>query len=447
MSTKKRRLSKTIKKIKIKDILPELSKIKLTINKKPSKQKNSSTKDKKKKFTRVKIFGKKKKQDTKKNTKKDTKKDTSDKEEIYIIKSKTPEQDKKLGKEIYYESKLKKLQPIDEDKEDNFAIQSLKSFSPQVNKNLVSLKSILPSNIFECDNLLETNVNGKCLGYTSKAVQNKLLKNLRSSKHLDCSLFIAPKQYNSNCWFNTLFVTFFFSDKGRKFFRFMRQLMITGKKINGEIIPEDLAKVFFIFNKIIEASYNQSGNTNNKLIANYNTNYFIENLYNILIKKNIVTYKKNQSGNPLEYYLAIVKYLNYNAVNILTVDIFNSSDFYNIDKKIKSVLLPEIIIVEIIDDDSKKINSKPEKLELVINGTNHKYKLDAAIVRDISKQHFCSLLTCNKIGYSFDGASFSRLSKYNWLSNINKDTKWGFEGHTLKWNFMLGYQMLFYYKI
>ena len=59
---------------------------------------------------------------------------------------------------------------------------------------------------------------------------------------------LAPKQYHSNCWFNTMFVTFFFSDKGRKFFRFMRQLMITGEKNNGEKIPHELAKIFFIFN-------------------------------------------------------------------------------------------------------------------------------------------------------------------------------------------------------
>ena len=223
--------------------------------------------------------------------------------------------------------------------------------------------------------------------------------------------------------------------------------MITGKKINNENIPQDLAEVFFVFNKIIEASYNQDGNTNYKLIENYNTNFFIEKIYTILLEKNIVTYKKNQSGNPLEYYLAIIKYLNYDAVNILTVDIFNNNDFMNINRNLSSSSIPEIIIIEIIDEDSKKINTRPEILEVTVNEYKHKYKLDAAIVRDISKQHFCSMLTCGGDGYSFDGASYSRLSKYNWLSIINKNTKWGFEGHTLKWSFLSSYQMLFYYKI
>ena len=295
---------------------------------------------------------------------------------------------------------------------------------------------------------METNINSKCLDYTSQIVKDKLLKNLQASKHLDCYKFIAPKQYNSNCWFNTMFVTFFFSDKGRKFFRFMRQLMITGKKVNGEEIPEELAKVFFVFNKIIEASYNQDGNSNYKLIANYNTNYFIENIYNILLKKNIVTYKKNQSGNPIEYYISIIKYLNYNAINIMNIDITNKNQFTNIQNEFRdNQTLPEIIIVEIIDEDSQKIDNRPKEMSIFIEGTYQKYKLDSAILRDTSKQHFCSMLTCNGKDFSFDGASYSRLSPYNWSKNINKKTKWGFSGHTLKWSFMNSYQMLFYYKI
>ena len=224
--------------------------------------------------------------------------------------------------------------------------------------------------------------------------------------------------------------------------------MITGKKVDDSDIPDELARVFFIFNKVIEASYNQDGNSDYKLISNYNTNYFIETIYNILLEKNIVTYKKNQSGNPLGYYLAIVKYLNYDALNIATIDIYGESDF----KKIKHHVVssgeaPEIIIAEIIDDDSKKIRNRPREFTIESGGTKHQYRLDAAILRDTSQQHFCSVLTCNGNEYSFDGASFSRLSQYNWSGNLNKPVKWGFEGHTLKWSFMNGYQMLFYYKV
>ena len=378
------------------------------------------------------------------------------KKDYIEIKSITPKlyrvESKKIFDKLKKNPKQNNLQVIEEENKMNFAIESIKksyrSFSPKINEELISLKSTLPSNIFKCNDLLETNIESKCLDYTSQIVKDKLLKNLQASKHLDCYKFIAPKQYNSNCWFNTMFVTFFFSDKGRKFFRFMRQLMITGKKVNGEEIPEELAKVFFVFNKIIEASYNQDGNSNYKLIANYNTNYFIENIYNILLKKNIVTYKKNQSGNPIEYYISIIKYLNYNAINIMNIDITNKNQFTNIQNEFReNETSPEIIIVEIIDEDSQKIDNRPKEMSIFIEGTYQKYKLDSAILRDTSKQHFCSVLTCNGKDFSFDGASYSRLSPYNWSKNINKKTKWGFSGHTLKWSFMNSYQMLFYYKI
>lgn len=369
-----------------------------------------------------------------------TSKNIENKDNIFLIKSLTPKKDIVKSKKIF--KTLKKSPKHLDFKEFN----NNKSFSPKINKALVSLKTIPISNIFECNNLLETNIDSVCLDYTSKIVHNKLLKNLRASKHLNCNRFIAPKQFSSNCWFNTMFVTFFFSDKGRKFFRFFRQLMITGKKINGEKLPVDLAKIFFILNKIIEASYNQHGNANGKLIRNFNTNYFIENIYYIMLNKNIITYKKNESGNPIEYYKSIIKYLNYDAINIINIDIHNNNDFKNINKKILSDDIPEIIIIDIIDTDAIKINTRPLEFKILFNGISHRYKLDSAIIRDISRQHFCSLLTCNNQEYSFDGASFSRLSKYKWKYNLNKKVKWGFQGHTLKWSFMSGYQMLFYYK-
>ena len=101
-----------------------------------------------------------------------------------------------------------------------------KSFSPSINKKLEikelkSLKLLTP-NI--CKNMLEINIGSKnkplCLKYDNKKVIKFFLNNLKASKHLDPEKFIAPKQLLGNCWFNTMFVTFFFSDKGRKFFRF-----------------------------------------------------------------------------------------------------------------------------------------------------------------------------------------------------------------------------------
>ena len=42
-----------------------------------------------------------------------------------------------------------------------------------------------------------------------------------SSKYLDPSKFIPPKQLYSNCWFNTMFVTFFLVIKVENFLDFL----------------------------------------------------------------------------------------------------------------------------------------------------------------------------------------------------------------------------------
>ncbi len=431
---------------------------------KPRKKNNQTNKVKSTKPKKSKVKTKKQKR------KKALYEDSTD--EPTIIKSRTPIEDKLEGKKIYdnlkkgkhrkkpIESELIEPEPIE-------PINPIKSFSPAINRQLVSLKSIAPENISGCENLMQVKIGKKCVSATTKQAQKKLLHNLRSSKHLDCSRFIAPKQFNSNCWFNTMFVTFFFSDKGRKFFRFLRQLMIVGEKANGEKIPEKLADLFAIFNIIIDMYYNQQNNDNVKLIRNFNTNYFIENLHTILIKKYIRVYKKNESGNPIEYYKNIIKYLNYNVVNIMNVEAETTASNSYIDEMIKKQLMynnpinydnpeiypsiieyPEIIIVEMLDNESKMINDRELKLELIDSGGNrHNYILDAVIIRDRDKQHFSSLLTCGGKEYSFDGASYSRLNKFGWKDYLNRRRYWGFEGHDLKWGFMSSYQMLFYYKI
>jgi hypothetical protein len=134
-----------------------------------------------------------------------------------------------------------------------------------------------------------------------------------------------------------MFVTFFFSDKGRKFFRFFRELMITGKKIDSTLIPEKIAKIFFILNLFIEASYNQTSKSNilfdkiNSLTDKLNTNYFVYHIYAIInkstksINPDLLISNSNEiydipniedPGNPLTYYETILKYLKYNTLKL-----------------------------------------------------------------------------------------------------------------------------------
>ena len=66
-----------------------------------------------------------------------------------IIKSVTPVNDMEEGKNIFNQLKKPKLKKIDEEMDgESYPLSSMRSFSPKINKDLVSLKSFLPENDF-----------------------------------------------------------------------------------------------------------------------------------------------------------------------------------------------------------------------------------------------------------------------------------------------------------
>ena len=325
------------------------------------------------------------------------------------------------------------------------------SFSPRINKQLVSYtkKKAKKFRIYK-KNLLKLNIGSrrkpKLVNYDSKKAQKFLLNNLKSLKQINCNEVVPPKQVQSNCWFNTFFVTFFISDKGRKFFKFFRQLMIKGETINKISIPKKLKEAFFILNIAIEAAQNH---ILSDLAYKFNTNILIKKIHNIINFNNKLGLRVpdvNDPGNPLDYYLSIINYLNANSsLLLIPLKIYKSARAKDIELFLEKSNIknkPDIIILEISDFESRNINDKETKLKIF----DSTYKLDAAIVRDISHEHFCSLLTCKGNGFAFDGASHERLSPMNWKNQINLNKEWGFKGHNLRWNFKLGYQMLFYYR-
>ena len=367
----------------------------------------------------------------------------------------------------------------------NFKNKSLKlrSFSPLLNKQLKirSLKTLRPNSLKLCDGLLSLRINKddatSCKPYSSSRVQEILLHNLKSSKHLDVKRFIPPVQLLSNCWFNTMFVTFFFSDKGRKFFRFLRELMITGKKLDSTPIPPDIAKLFFILNLFIEASYNQTTKshelfkTMNALTNKLNTNFFIYHIYqiinnkpnsiniNVLFNNNDILYNIpniKDAGNPLSYYESILKYLNYNTLKFMKQTFTSKSNINEtITRKFHSLLtiIPDIIIIE--DFQSKSIYKTSYEL-IATNNTVYTYVLDSIIITNKdhfdpkANSHFVSVLTVNSQEYKFDGSSLSKLERFNWKKMINTDKNWHFKENKKYvpelYNFTKGYKIMFYYR-
>ena len=351
-----------------------------------------------------------------------------------------------------------------------------KSYSPDINRELdvKKLKTLKNQSVNLCNNLLQINIGTiskpKCLNFNNVLVKKFLLKNLMGSKYLDPNKFIAPKQLYSNCWFNTMFVTFFFSDKGRKFFRFFRNLMITGRKVDkSRLEDQELRKLLFIFNLYIEASYNQDSSklVKNKvnlheqvkiLTSNLDTNFLIKRIYN-RIKKLSPHYSLpnlDEAGNPLEFYKVIMSYLKYDILKILTmdVDINLKKKYITIENMLQLFFIKEQDII-IFEDHESKIDYKMI-YELEINSKKYKYKLDSIILtnknhyKPQANSHFVSVLTINKEYYKFDGSSYSKLSKFDWTKILNKNVDWTFKENPAyypeKYNFKYGYKILFYYR-
>ena len=387
---------------------------------------------------------------------------TSKTRKINILKNTTPKNIYDLSVNIQYDIEQKKK--ID-----------VSSYEPSINAKLVSLKSAKREPIIDCNSAnayqlkeqlkigIKSGVTNKinCVPFNDKDAIKYQLKMLAANKHIDIDKIISPIQYMSNCWFNTMFMTFFISDKGRKFFHFFRQLMIEGKQSNGAIIPEQLHNAFALLNYAIEASV-----TNSEVAYKMDTNNIIKIIYESIPE----SFKKehpfivdiNKANNPLMYYMSLMDYLNNYPVKLVSFRITNngwSEDLLKFMKHSnagnKNKSKPHIIILEIYDGENKsagdsgKITNKVKKFSILGN----KYALDSCIIRDTSQQHFCCLLTCENKDYAYDGFSYKRLVKMNWKNKINENYEWAFEGSNntdgspLKWNFVKGYQMLFYYRV
>lgn len=336
------------------------------------------------------------------------------------------------------------------------------SYSPTINNELVSLKSIPRKELLDCNidaafhlkEPLQIGIPGKlydkrCFYYYMPEAKKFLLRNLAADKHIIPSKIIPPIQSQSNCWFNAMFVTFFVSDKGRKFFHFLRQLMIEGKQKDGSVIPTKLRDAFALLNFGIDACL-----TGNEYAYKLNTNSIIHLLYESIPK----SYRDNdqyivdvdKASNPLLYYIGIINFLNNSSIQMLFIRYADSKWKDKIVENVQKMAhLPHIIVLEVFDDMAGEFNKKP--VSFTVN--NGKYHIDSAVVRDINKEHFCAAITCEGKEMGYDGMSFHRLVPLEWKHKMNTNISWQFEGTNnydgkpLEWNFMKSYQLLMYYRV
>ena len=382
---------------------------------------------------------------------------------MLTLKDTTPRELKDLRETIYKEAKSK-------------IPQDPHSFSPNVNKVITSLKSISPHRevgLNICDDnkiYIESGKKGKCYGLKSKIAQTHMLDNLLSKKPINCSSIIAPKQYLPNCWFNAFFMVFFISDKGRKYFRYLRMAMITGKLPNNQTVNAKLRTPLLLLNKYIESSLigwdSQAKKISSleKIAGLMDTNEVIRKVARALgqerVKYNIKTIKK--ASNPVTFYLGLITYLNSNPLSFIKIRINQATSKKKITSDLKNTIKnhpasdhrgpPGPLDFFIIDrfNDMYPLNSWEIKntIEIVDNGEKYTYQLDSAVLRDTKEKHFSAYITCNKKQFAFDGESFARLTPFKWKTKLNKDTQWRFaEQYETYFNFQKGYVMLFYYRV
>jgi hypothetical protein len=189
---------------------------------------------------------------------------------ILELKSRTPELNIKLRKSVQksvsksIHKSIEKIKSITEKRGNSKVVSktnNILSYRPTINHELDSLKSITPeADLFSCgEGELKIKIDDtyECKDYVDdfKLIKTTLLTNLNvKDKKINYLNIIAPKQQLYNCWFNVYFMCFFISDKGRNFFRYLRDRMIRGVLADGEKMSEDIHYAFLLLNTYIEAS-------------------------------------------------------------------------------------------------------------------------------------------------------------------------------------------------
>ena len=334
------------------------------------------------------------------------------------------------------------------------------SYKPTINNNLVSLKSIKRQTLRNCNTVkafklkepLQISISKtQCAEYTSPKAIAYLLGRLRANKHIIPKQIIPPKQIDGNCWFNVMFMMFFVSDKGRQFFHFFRQFMITGKDSIGKPIAKKLRDAFSLLNYGVELSLMGS-----KYAVNMNTNNIIIDIYDNISSK----FKRKSTshphyipdwwdaGNPIQYYTAIMQYLDIKTVSLMEANLTHNW-LVELTVKIQQMDKPSHIIV--LNGYPGSIN-KPIEFQIETGSETIVYRLDSAAVLDSTNEHFSCVITCEKVEMAFDGMSIGRIKPMMWKEKLNQNVDWKFKGSSdkgvsLLWNFQTCYHQLMYYRV
>lgn len=337
--------------------------------------------------------------------------------------------------------------------------------------------------------------NGKkCVYFTHPTAQKQMLDNLATQRDVNCGKVIAPVQAQANCWFNTMFVVFFVSDAGRRFFQYFRAMMILGVRgdlthMSGEgatlaaierlhsglasrpahlKLPNDLHRPFFLLNYAIEACL-----TGNEAAYSLNTNVIILEIHNAIMKNwkadgrirrsSVPKPGLDQLGDPYEYYVALMSYLSDNTIRFHEVAVHeDADDDFDFAGEVLDDLrqfapgeMPHVVYVELIQSKNKNIHTSgarlPKEMQATLpDGTKVRYELDAALLNEVTTNaHISCAITCNGEGFAYDGQSFTRLVPCDWKERLlNSPVDYKFETTPqCSYAFDRGHISLMYYRV
>lgn len=325
------------------------------------------------------------------------------------------------------------------------SIAKVGSYSPTINRDLGTINYDTPVKDIQMKYRM-IKAGRKMYHWTNKPLHKILIKNMLSKKKIDHKNVIGPKQLQANCWFNCFFMMFFISDKGRKFSKALRKLMITGKRMNGQNIPPKIKWPMFLLNLFVDVSLTGEKNMYSSETRNLDTNRLIKSIHKILRGDNHYAPAVKDAGNPLSYYKALTNYLygySNQGVRMFSFVVEKKSFTENIPLFVhKTDNPPHIVIAQIYRDDAPHI-----KKPLSITIGKYKYKLDSVGLIDNKGGHFSAYVHLNKKQYYFDGESNSPLVPFQWKPKLNKNVDWNTSHfkQTL-FNFKVGYGCYVYYR-
>tara|TARA_Y100000389_G_scaffold197507_1_gene232226 strand:- start:39 stop:1097 length:1059 start_codon:yes stop_codon:yes gene_type:complete len=325
------------------------------------------------------------------------------------------------------------------------SITKIGSYSPTVNRHLGTINYDTPVKDIQMKYRM-IKAGRKMYHWTNKPLHKILIKNMLSKKKINHKNVIGPKQLQANCWFNCFFTMFFISDKGRKFSKSMRKLMITGKKMNGQDIPAKMKWPMFLLNIFIDVALTGEKNTYSSETRNLNTNRLIKSIHKILRSDGHYAPAVEDAGNPLSYYKALTNYLygyRKRDLRMISFIVEKKSFMANLPLFLRHTdNPPHIIMAEIYSDDAPHIK-KPQSFTI----GKYKYKLDSVGLIDNNGHHFSAYIHLNKKQYYFDGESNSPLVPFQWKPKLNKNVNWNTSDFKQTvFNFKVGYGCYIYYR-